>query len=231
MHIIPTLSDADIIPESYQMRLMAWRDEFTRGYFEIGDITNEIVMLNIQNKMQIEQAQIFSAVGRFCGKSGRTIRDYAEISAFFPVAVREQYDMLPFSHFRFAKSCGSEWENVLDYSMEHPDASVDKLAYEFLTTPPTMPQTRTGIGTVASVTKDDILYVAPSVAPSVASDLSGIYVLANLISQAETILTWDLNSETRLKLKSSIQGLKDVLRELSSKEPSLKFDYTDYTSE
>lgn len=234
MQIIPTLSDADIIPESYQMRLMAWRDEFTRGYFEIGDMANEIVVLNIQTKMQIEQAQIYSAVGRFCGKSGRTIRDYAEIAAFFPVAVREQYDMLPFSHFRFAKSKGTMWEDVLEYSMLHPDAPESKLAFEFDVAASPHPQ----IFMNADLSPESVAasfpvasQPLPSVAPSVAADLSGIYVLANLISQAESMMSWEMNSETRLKLKNSLDGLKDVLRDLSSKEPSLKFDYTDYRSE
>lgn len=235
MQNIPTLSDADIIPESYQMRLMAWRDEFTRGYFEIGDIANEISVLNIQNKMQIEQAQIYSAVGRFCGKSGRTIRDYAEIAAFFPVAIRERYDMLPFSHFRFAKSRGSKWEDVLEYSMLHPDAPESKLAFEFdvsadrpimFTNADLSPES-----VAASLNSSVAARPQPSVAPIVAADLSGIYVLANLISQAESMLSWEMHSDTRLKLKNSLSGLKDVLKDLSSKEPSLKFDYTDYRSE
>ncbi len=213
------LSDADIVPEPYQMRLMMWRDEFTRGYFEIGDIANEIVLLNIKTGMRVEHAQLYSAVGRFCGKSGRTVRDYAEIASFFPEDVRKEYDMLPFSHFRFAKSCGPKWKDVLERSMLNPDSSEEKLSYEFSVA---VPETRTGVGTVVSVASDDILYVA---VPDVAVDLSGIYVLANLISQVETILSWNIKKDTRRKLITALEGLKDVLQDLSEKEESLKFDY------
>jgi hypothetical protein len=226
----PTIKDANIIPEAYQMRLMAWRDEFTRGYFEIGDIANEIILMNIQTDMKTENTTIYAAIGRFCGKSGRTVRDYAEIAAFFPENVRKYYDMLPFSHFRYAKTCGIKWQDVLEYSMEHPDASEDKLSYEFESVAAS--ESRTGIGTVASVSVDDKMFVAASVAAedsdvaaSVAVGLSGIYVLANLISQVETVLSWELKKETRRKLVLALDGLKDVLRELSDKEPSLRFDY------
>lgn len=220
-----TVKDSDIVPESYQMRLMMWRDEFTRGYFEIGDIANDIVLVNVQKGMQVEHAQIYSAVGRFCGKSGRTIRDYAEISAFYPKEIREQYDMLPFSHFRFAKTMGRKWEDALDYSMLHPDASEDKLIKEFNVARGGVVATNGGLDP-ESVEK---YYVAASsgsdVAPSVAADLSGIYVLANLVSQAETMLSWEMKKDTRRKLLLALDALKDVLRELCDKEETLQFDY------
>jgi hypothetical protein len=201
-----SVRETDIVPESYQMRLIAWRDEFTRGYFEIGDIANEISLLNINSKMKTENMVIYSAVGRFCGKSGRTVRDYAEIAAFFPVHTREYYDMLPFSHFRFAKSCGLRWEEVLEYSLGDPDASEEKLAYMF-----------SGVA-VQDISDDDsvavqdlsVAPVAASVAP-VAVGLSAIIVLANLISQVEGMLSWELKKETRRKLVLALDGLKDVL--------------------
>ena len=219
----PAIRDSDIIPESYQMRLMAWRDEFTRGYFEIGDIANEIILMNIQSNMRVDNNMIYSAVGRFCGKSGRTIRDYAEISAFFPANVREYYDMLPFSHFRFAKTCGINWESVLEFSLENPDASEEKLIHEFSSVADSVAVQADYVA--PSVALPVASSVADSVASSVAVGLSGIYVLANLISQVETVLSWELKKETRRKLVLALDGLKDVLKELSEKEPSLKFDY------
>jgi hypothetical protein len=215
---MPNISDSDIVPEPYQMRLVMWRDEFTRGYFEIGDIANEIVLLNIKSGMNVEHAQIYSAVGRFCGKSGRTVRDYAEISSFFPEETRKEYDMLPFSHFRYAKSRGSEWREVLDYSMLHPDSSEGKLDFEFNFTSSDENILCEGVAV-------NNFSVASDVAPSVAVNLSGIYVLANLVSQAETILSWKMGKETRRKLLTALAGLKDVLQDLSENEQSLKFDY------
>jgi hypothetical protein len=201
---MPNISDSDIVPEPYQMRLVMWRDEFTRGYFEIGDIANEIVLLNIKSGMNVEHAQIYSAVGRFCGKSGRTVRDYAEISSFFPEETRKEYDMLPFSHFWYAKL--------------HPDSSEGKLDFEFNFTSSDENILCEGVAV-------NNFSVASDVAPSVAVNLSGIYVLANLVSQAETILSWKMGKETRRKLLTALAGLKDVLQDLSENEQSLKFDY------
>ena len=224
--------DSDLVPEDYQMRLMAWRDEFTRGYFEIGDIANDIVMMNIKKKMKVENAMIYSAVGRFCGKSGRTVRDYAEISAFFPVEIRELYDVLPFSHFRFAKTCGRKWEDVLEYSLTHPDASEDKLAQEFLCGGgmSSVAAQQSPASVAASDAPDSVaastVAASPSVAAStVAADLSGIYVLANLVSQAESMLSLNMNQGTRRKLILALEGLKDVLKELSEKQDILEFKY------
>lgn len=223
------MRDSDIIPESYQMRLMAWRDEFTRGYFEIGDIANEIILLNIQSKMKIDNASIFSAVGRFCGKSGRTVRDYAEISAFFPVEIREYYDMLPFSHFRFAKSCGRDWEAVLEYSIEHPDASEAQLSFEFSGGVAAEVPVNDSVAASVAAQPPPVSFpsVAASVAAPVAAGLSGIYSLSNLISRVEEILSWELKKDTRRKLVFALDNLKDVLSELSYKEPTLKFEYSE----
>lgn len=227
----PTPRDNDIVPEPYQMRLMAWRDEFTRGYFEIGDIANEIVLLNIQGGMEIENSAIYSAIGRFCGKSGRTVRDYAEISAFFPQKIREYYDVLPFSHFRFAKTMGRKWEEVLEKSLENPDMSEDRLSHEFLFV--AAPESSVAaeqnynddMASIKTTVAASVAANESTVAASVAAGLSGIYVLANLISQAESMLSWELKNETRRKLILALDGLKDVLMELSEKEPSLRYDF------
>jgi hypothetical protein len=59
----------------------------------------------------------------------------------------------------------------------------------------------------------------------VAAWLPGVYVLSNLISQAEGMLSWELKKETRRKLILALDGLKDVLKDLSDNESVLKYDY------
>lgn len=124
----------DIIPEELQNRLMYWRDKFKQGYFEIGDLANEIIDYVAKRSFIVTQQQVFDAVGYFCGKSGRTIRYYAETSAYFPREVRQDYDESPFSHFVFARSMGARWQEVLEYSQENPNASESKLRSIFLST-------------------------------------------------------------------------------------------------
>ena len=205
-----TLSANDIVPESYQMRLMMWRDEFTRGYFEIGDIANEIVLLNIETSMQVDQSAIYSAVGKFCGKSGRTVRDYAEVSAFYPYNMREEYDVLPFSHFRFAKSCGLRYQEILDYSMDNPSVSVEALEMIFGCHTPVAADM--SVAAQPSVAASESVAAQPSVAAAPPEqNLREIYALSNLIAQTERLLMWDIHKDLRSELLTSLEGLKHVL--------------------
>jgi hypothetical protein len=113
------LSDSDIVPEAYQNRLLYWSDTFKFGCFDIGDIAGDLVARAAENKFDVTQAQVFDAVGRYCGRSGRTVRYYYETSSFYPQSVRDEYDMLPFSHFVFARTMG-DWRAVLEYAKEKP---------------------------------------------------------------------------------------------------------------
>jgi len=196
----------DLVPEEYQMRLMMWRDEFTRGYFEIGDIANEIVVYNIQQGMKIDQNSIYSAVGKFCGKSGRTVRDYAEVAAFFSPGVRDEYDVLPFSHFRFAKSCGLDYREALDRSLSNPSMSVEALELLFRRHPDSSVDTTGFVGEFE-----------PGVSFPVAPPTMGeVYALANLIAQSERLLSWDIDRKVREELMVALDSLKHVLAQLSS---------------
>jgi len=212
------LSANDIVPEEYQMRLMAWRDEFTRGYFEIGDIANEIVLINVQRGMQVDQNSIYAAVGKFCGKSGRTVRDYAEVAAFFPVTVRDEYDVLPFSHFRFAKSCGLRFREVLDSSLDNPSMSVEALEISF----GRRPDSYGAAGVILAINPMESPWPPPhsntadNPKITLIPQIHEVYALANLISQTERILSWDIKKDIRAELLSSLEGLKHVLACLSA---------------
>jgi len=128
------VTDSDIVPDDLQAELITWRDVFLGGAFRIGDIANELIERQRYDVdgtgMRITGKRIYKAVGRFCGKSGRTIRYYAETASFFPVDVRQKYQVVPFSHFVLAKSYGN-WQDVLDYVLDHPDCTADALMREF----------------------------------------------------------------------------------------------------
>lgn len=125
------ISDGDIVPELYQNRLMIWRDLFKRGYFEIGDIANELCLLAAQNGFKVTQERIYRAVGRFCDRTGHTVHYYARTASFFAPEVRIEFDELPFSHFAFAMTV-KDWRNVLEYAMAHPEVSAEQLERLFI---------------------------------------------------------------------------------------------------
>jgi len=135
VHVRPALethvSDSDIVPDEVQAELITWRDAFTTGGFMIGDIANEMIVRAASNKWAVTNDRIYRAVGKFCGKSGRTIRYYAETSAFYSVNIRNEYDVLPFSHFVYARTKGKEWESVLIFAAEHPEVSLSEVMAHF----------------------------------------------------------------------------------------------------
>jgi hypothetical protein len=129
--VIPNVSYSDIVPEDIQNELMSWRDVFTLGYFAIGDIANELTERSTAIGLPVTNLDVHRAVGRFCGKSARTVRYYAEMANFFPVEVRQEFDMLPFTHFRFARTLGRRHRQVLEFAQAHPDFSEEGLRQAF----------------------------------------------------------------------------------------------------
>ena len=110
------VSDADIVPDEYQMVLLQYADVYKYAAFDIGDIANLLINMAASKGFGVTVARVYEAVGRFCDKSGRTVRYYAEAAAFYPKSVRNEYDMLPFSHFSFARRVGDGSRVVLEYA-------------------------------------------------------------------------------------------------------------------
>lgn len=127
-----TLTDNDIVPHALQNRLMYWRDVFRMGQFDIGDIAAEVIESVAARGLGINQDRVMDATGNFCGKSGRTVRYYYETAVFYPPDVRQEFNILPFSHFVFARSTGDHWRRVLEYSMVFPGIGEKGLRAEYL---------------------------------------------------------------------------------------------------
>jgi hypothetical protein len=89
------------------------RDNLTRDSWRIGDIVLTIKAARVEYGNGV----IYAAVGAFVGKSQRTIREYAAISAFYSPETREKYDVLAYDHFRTAMKYGSLWEGALQYAI------------------------------------------------------------------------------------------------------------------
>ena len=119
----------DIIPDDLQNLLIGYRHTTTEICFQIGDICNMIYSSMENNNVDITRDFIQSAVGYFCGKSGRTVRFYACVAEFFDSETRSKYDPLSFSHFSYAKSLPN-WQEVLDYALDN-NVSVDGMIVQF----------------------------------------------------------------------------------------------------
>jgi hypothetical protein len=126
-------------PESVQIALQAIALNHRRDYFMIGDLTNLIIDA-LPPDDQTDVMDVYIAVAIFLNGeySARTVRHYSSLAAFYPVEVRDKYDLLPFSHFAFARSLGERWGEVLETSLalamerDHP-VSVDHLSHLFTT--------------------------------------------------------------------------------------------------
>lgn len=125
------VSDSDIVPDETQAELIGWRDAFTSGSFRIGDIANDLVVKAAKTGFIVTNMRVYGAVGKFCGRSARTVRYYAEAASFYPRDIRDEFDVLPFAHFVLAKSLG-DWRGVLEFALEHPEATMDELRGKYL---------------------------------------------------------------------------------------------------
>lgn len=148
---------SEIVPSDIQDELITLRDNLTRSSFRIGDIALQIIA-----GTQYGVEAVYSAVGSFVGKSSRTIREYASVSAFYPDEVRQMYDLLSFDHFRVAMRFGSNWLEALEWSVSQVEevnrpATVDAMVAEFATPKVTTPETEAKFNWFLSRLKDALL--------------------------------------------------------------------------
>lgn len=122
----------DLVPEYYQGVLIQIRDSIRDSYFMVGDIANDLINEARLAGFRATQQDVFDAVGKFCGKSGRTVRYYTETARFFPREVRQEYETLPFSHFVLARSMEGRWREVLELATGNPLISEEALRGLFL---------------------------------------------------------------------------------------------------
>ena len=128
---------ADIVPDAIQVELISLRDSMTRCGWRVGDLTNAIVDHCDVNKIMVSKMDVYQAVGVFAGKAGRTVRDYAMLSAFYSPATRLEYDILSIDHFRTALRLGEAWQTGLEWCADQVatlgrPAGVDAMEARFM---------------------------------------------------------------------------------------------------
>ncbi len=65
---------------------------------------------------------ICKELARECGKAIKTVRRRWEVSAFYPLEIREIYSPpLSYSHLRAAMGAGNDWQLLLDWGLEYMD--------------------------------------------------------------------------------------------------------------
>lgn len=120
MERLPALPpQASLIPTNYLDELIYARDTITQCNWKIGDITNEVFNILQADKKNIGRMELCSVVGKIVGKSGRTIRQYSDVAAFFNKATRDNYDVLTFNHFAVAMTFSTDWEMALNGFMSY----------------------------------------------------------------------------------------------------------------
>jgi hypothetical protein len=125
----------DIVPEEYQQKLMEIDFTMSQCYWLIGDICTDLV--NSVNRTRarelgkiISKTDIFEAVGFFCHRTSRSVRYYYECAWFFPVEVRQKYEV-PFNIYAEARWV-KDWELLLQIAEENPIWSAERVRNEYL---------------------------------------------------------------------------------------------------
>lgn len=97
-----------VVPDHLQSELITIGSADKMLKFRLGDITLETIKYVNDNRIcksdgeRLLEWEICQAVGMFCGRDGRTVREYKDIAKRYPPELRHQYDDLSFSHFRLA---------------------------------------------------------------------------------------------------------------------------------
>ena len=214
--------DSDLIPDEIQNLLIYWRDKIKDGYFQIGDVANDMILRAAFDGCSVKRDKVYSAVGRFCGKSGRTVRYYAETAAFYPKKVREEYEMLPFGHFVFARTLGEKWTEVLDYAAERPHISRAGLEHVFCAAPDEQMcevsqsfRGKPGETPVPETKLSEVSHVSPTAATHLGLGIVDSFVVS-MSDLMQMIGELKLRPETRRKIESATEALKQTLDEVSS---------------
>jgi hypothetical protein len=113
---------SDILNEELQSRLISLKDAISKASWELGDIVNEIYDIVVANSLPYTKQQICEYVAAFTDAelSALTLMDYARVAARFAPEIRQEYEYLPFSHFRAAMR-HPDPVKILEFSAEQMD--------------------------------------------------------------------------------------------------------------
>ena len=122
---------SDLIPDEFQEELLQIKESVLDQSFRLGDIARDCTLRNPEET----KACVYRAVGSFCGKKSRSVREYADIAEYYPAPVRQRFEVLSFDHFRTAYKKENSIQ-MLEWAVEQVDelnrpATVDAMIAEF----------------------------------------------------------------------------------------------------
>lgn len=124
----------DIVPEVYQHKLMEIDLTMSQCYWIIGDIAADLInSVNREKSKQfgklVSRQDIYEAVGFFCHRTARSVRYYWETAHYFPLEVRQKYDV-PFNVYSEARWV-KDWELLLQIAEQNPIWSAERVRSEY----------------------------------------------------------------------------------------------------
>lgn len=106
----------DLIPDDIQNELLQIQSDNNKNYWRTGDLCIQALEIGAINCKPMDA--IYSAIGLLVGRSNRSVREITAVAKFFPLEIRERYDMLSFSHFRYAIRLQNRAMEALQWCIE-----------------------------------------------------------------------------------------------------------------
>lgn len=121
-----------MMPMDVQVELMAIADRRHADQWRIGDIANNICDWGDEQIRFIGHQSVYMVVSEFLNNeiTPRTVRLYAETARFYSAETRSEFDVLPFSHFAFAKTAALGNYDVGVNEKEKEAARILRISYE-----------------------------------------------------------------------------------------------------
>lgn len=212
-------TEQKILTEDEQNQLIAWRDGDRTLRFWLGDFANS----KVSQVPDVPMMVVYSAIGKMAGKSGRTVRQYADIARRYNAEERHRYGILPYSVFVLASQQGDRRSDVLEHALSHPTITVDALEMwaNMRYNPPTrLQEGLTGVS-MGACTKVD---AQPITAPVSGSGSTGFYSVHNsarvmevadvmtLVERIEGLLHWTpLSPDVAEELSDCVSRIRRLL--------------------
>lgn len=116
----------DAMDEVFLSKVASAKDNYSNNNWELGDLANEMYKKIKAIPLaftKLEVATYISTAVTGGEKAPLTIlKEYMPTAEFFSKNNRVEYAILPHTHFKQAKSLGTEWKNYLELSIELADA-------------------------------------------------------------------------------------------------------------
>ena len=115
----------DVMPEDEQNQIMARGIQQGNDRWWLGDLANEWTKRVRQKLLPCSVMDCYTTIAFLYDDlvTPRTIRFYSELSAFYPQWARDEYDVLPWSHYELAmRYARDDWQDVLETAVRYMDA-------------------------------------------------------------------------------------------------------------